>query len=120
MSMIRTGLVEKRTHPLEVAYLVLIISTFVVAGAVIFLGGPTSWFHQNKNASFSLLFGALGVTGVMNLMIANAYGKIWTKHGPFYRAEHPKLFAVHYSMTVTILLVIVAGVVALLFFLPAL
>ena len=119
MSMIRAGLVEKRTHPLEVAYLVLLISTFVVAGAVIFLTGPDSWFHQNKNAALSLLLGALGVTGVMNLMIANSYGKIWMKAGPVYRAEHPRLFATYYSMTITILLAAVVGIVALLFFLPA-
>jgi hypothetical protein len=120
MSMYQARPVEKRTYPLDVAYLILLISTFVVAGVVIIFGKPDSWFHQNRNEAFSLLLGALLITGVMNLMIGNAYGKLWVKHGLVYRAEHPKLYATYYSMTIIILLFCVVTIVALLFFLPPL
>ncbi len=120
MTMLRSRPREKRTTPLDVAYLALLILTFTVAGVVIFLLEPDSWFHRNRNAALSLLLGALGVTGVINLAIANAHGKVWMKSGPVYRAEHPGLFATGTSMTVAILIAVVGGVIALLFFLPPL
>jgi hypothetical protein len=110
----------KRTHPLDVLYLVTLVATFAVTAVVLFLLSPDSWFHRHRTGSSSLLLAALGVTGALNLAIARAHGKIWMKSGAVYRAEHPKLFATYRSMTVVILFAVAAGIVALLFFLPPL
>jgi hypothetical protein len=120
MPFITPGSPKKETHPLEVVYLVLLIGTFLVTGAAIFLAGPDSWFHREKNAAFALLLFALAVTGVLNLVIAANHGKIWARAGPIYRSEHPRLFAVNRGMTVTITFVAAAGIVLLLFVLPPL
>jgi hypothetical protein len=120
MTMYRTPHQGRQTTPLDIAYLGILISTFAVTGFVMFVLGPGSWFHRHKNASFSLLFVALGVCGVINLLNASAYGKIWAKCGPVYRAQNPKLFAMNYAMNVTVLIAVALGIVALLFFLPQL
>ena len=120
MAIVGSRPIEKRTYPLDVLYLTLLISTLAIAGGVVLLGGPDSWFHRNRNAALSLLLGALAGTGLLNLRIGHAYGTIWMKSGPVYRVEHPKLFATQYSLTVIICFAAGAGVVALLFFLPPL
>ena len=66
------------------------------------------------------LLGALAACGVINLMIAGSFGKIWGKCGPVYSADQPLLFKTNYSMNVIVVLGCVVGVVALLLFLPPL
>ena len=43
--------------------------------------GPTSWFHVEKNQSFSLLFLAIFVLGALDIANAANYGKVWADIG---------------------------------------
>ncbi len=62
-----------------------------IALRAIFGASPDSWFHADKNHSFALLFLALGVLGVPDLMNGAKYGKVRVKLTPLCRHEHPRV-----------------------------
>ena len=68
----------------------------------------------------ALLFSALGALGVLDLLNAANYGKVWAKLTPVYRTEHPRIFAVQKGLDAFLLLGGIIGVVALLLFIPPL
>ena len=110
----------KRTNAIDIVYLslsglVVPVTLWAILGA-----GPDSWFQVEKNQSFALLLCALGVLGILDLVNASTYGKIWVKLTPLYRFEHPRVFAVQTAVDKVVLLACVAGVVALLAVLPPL
>jgi hypothetical protein len=111
---------EKFTNPIDIAFLLLFGLVMAVTAWALFGAGPDSWFHTHRNQAFALLFSALGVLGILELINASRYGKIWVKLSPIYQHEHPRVFALQKGMDTVMLMACVVGIVAVLFFLPPL